>query len=311
MMSAKGGGIPQELLALAEQSAAAQLTEAALDDRFGRRSTWLPTAGQLWRAVHEDVTALVLLVAVDAESVSAVPVTVESTDVDIDTIVFDGSSLGAPVTVWTGLRRSLPVEVLDRPIDDLGAVAVQQVMVEAAAGREPVTGLAASDTRAELVDDLVVLATATAEVDTALDTAEAAPAAGVDLDALEPDVLEEALVEAAARLGVSLPVVLELIDGRRPPTPAEADVLRATVGGVPETSPPPSGLVVELAQPKWRGLVRQFRRQGHTTDHGVRTTMAYEINAMAARQTGDREPYWPDRILRWAEAHQLDVDADA
>ena len=309
-MSAKGGGIPQELLALAEQSAATQLTEAALDDRFGRRSTWLPTVGQLWRAAHEDVTALVLLVAVDAESVSAVPVTVESTDVDVDTIVLDGSALGAPVTVWTGLRGSLPVEVLDRPIDDLGAAAVQQV-ADAAAGRQPVTELAASDIRAELVDDLVVLATATAEVDTASDTAQAAPAAGIDLDALEPDVLEEALVEAAARLDVALPVVLELIDGRRPPTPAEADVLRATVGGVPETSAPPSGLVVELAQPKWRGLVRQFRRQGHSTDRMARTTMAYEINAMAARQTGDREPYWPDRILRWAEAHQLDLDADA
>lgn len=158
-MSADSGWVPSpELLALAKRNAAPQLTETALENRFGPRSTWLPVAGQLWRAVRKDVTALVLLLAVDAESVTVVPVTVDSTDVDADTVVLDGSSLGVPITVWTGLRRSLPVGVLDRPIDDLGAVAVHQVAESAAVAGTPVTELVASYVRAELDDDLTVLA---------------------------------------------------------------------------------------------------------------------------------------------------------
>ena len=307
MMSAESGGVPQELVRLAEQSAATQLTETALGNRFGRRSTWLPSAGQLWRAVHEDVTALVLLLAVDVESVTAVPVTVDATDVDPDTVVFERSTFGVPLTVWTGLGRSLPMNVLDRPVDDLGAVAVQQVKEVAAVGAAPVPGLTASDVRAELDDDLAALATARPQVEAAPVPAKPRPVAtGIDLAVLDP----RALNGVAARLGVPLPIALDLIRGKRPATPEQADVLRETLGGSPEAAPPPAGLVVELTQPRWRGLVRQHRHRGDLSEPGARRALAYEINAMAARQTGDREPSWPDRIRRWAEAQRLDVDAE-
>lgn len=302
VMSTESGAVPQELLAMAKAAAAPQLTGAALDRRFGPRSTWLPAAGQMWRAVREDVTALVVLLAVDAESATVVPVTVDPSDT-ADTVVLEDTVLGVPVTVWVGLTRTVPVSVLDRPVDNLGVDVLTRLAERGAVG-PPGAALLVHDVRAELDDDLTLLdatppATASAPVP--------ADTPGIDLDALGPAALEE----AAARLAAPLPVVLDLVDGKRPPTSAEAEVLREVLGAAPEVTPPPAGLVLELSQPRWRGLVRQHRHRGGPTEDAARRALAYDIQAMAARQTGGAEPSWPDRIRRWAEAHQLDPDADA
>lgn len=300
----EGDAVPPELLALAERTTAPQLTAAALARRFGPRSTWVPAAGQLWRAVREDVTALVLLLAVQAESVTAAPVTVEPGEAD-DTVVLNGTALGVPATVWAGLRRPLPVSVLDRPVDDVGTDVVRRVVSQAAAGGgAPVTEFA--DVRAELEDDLAILAEDPAGTAAAAAPAGVEAAPEMDVNALDSAALDE----AAARLAVPLPVVLDLIDGKRPPTSIEADVLREVLGALPESTPPPVGLVVELAQPRWRGLVRQHTRRGDLTESTARSRLAYEVAAMAARQTGGQEPSWAGRIRRWAEAHQLDPDTD-
>jgi hypothetical protein len=312
VMPAESGAAPQELLALAEKAGAPQLKETALNRRFGPRSSWVPAAGQLWRAVREDVTALVVLIAVDVESVTAVPASVDSGDeeADADALVLDDTVLGVPVTVWAGLRRALPVSVLDRPLDDLGAAVLSRIADRASAAETASPALLVDDVRLELADDLELLAEPA--VDTAAVPADAddgpsrAPAA-IDLDAVNPEDLDE----AAARLEVPLPVVLDLIDGKRPLTPAEAAVLREVLGGAPEAAPPPLALVVELAQPRWRSLVRQHRRRRGLTEAAARTALAYDIGAMAARQTGEREPSWSDRIRLWAQGEQLDPDADA
>lgn len=307
MTSAKSGAVPQELLALAQKAAAPQLRETVLKRRFGPRSSWVPAAGQLWRAVVEDVTALVVLTAVDLESVTVVPVSVGGGGKEADDmLVLDGTVLGVPVTVWAGLRRMLPVSVLDRPVDDLGAAVLSRIADRSPAAAHTRTALRADDVRAELVDDLDLLA------ERAVDPAPAGGAAtgtavGIDIDAVDPADLDE----TAERLGVPLPVVLDLIDGKRPPTPAESAVLREVLGGAPETVPSPQALVVELAQPRWRNLVRQHRRRRGVSEVAARTAMAYDIGAMAARQTGEHEPFWPDRIRLWAQGEQLDPDADA
>ena len=310
-MSAASDAVPQELLALAEKAAAPQLRETALDRRFGPRSSWVPAAGQLWRAVLEDVTALVVLIAVDLESVTAVPVSVDGggEEADADAVILGGTVLGVPVTVWAGLRRALPVSVLDRPVDDLGAAVLSRIADRAPAA-EPASTALLDDVRAELVDDLDLLAERavdTAPVPAHAGDAPAGAPAAIDLDAVDPADLDE----AAARLGVPLPVVLDLIDGKRPPTPAEADVLREVLGAAPEAAPPSQALVVELAQPRWRNLVRQHRRRRGLSEAAARTALAYDIGAMAARQTGEREPSWSDRIRLWAQGEQLNPDADA
>lgn len=311
MTSRETGAVPTELVAMAQQAAAQQLTDAALDRRFGPRSAWEPARGQIWRALREDIGVLVLVLAVDTDSITAVPVTVECITGVADALQIgsEGTCLGVPVTVWTGLRSELPTSVLDRPIDDLEPAIVRRVADQAAQrGEVPgaVGGLPpnpeASEARAALQDDLIAMIEVPAVED---DVSKREAQGRIDIGDIGP----EALDEVAARLGVQLPVVLDLIDGKRAPTPHDIDVIRDVLGAEPTATPPPAGLVRQFNQPKWRGLVRQRARRDHLTESAARLVLAYEITAMAARQTGDQEPSWPDRIRQWAEVHQLDPDS--
>lgn len=306
VMSPESGAIPQRLLDIAKQAAAPQLTDKALDKKFGPRSSWVPATGQLWRAVREDVSALVVVLAVDAESVTVAPATVEAGQIGSrsDAVILSDTALGVPVTVWPGMRRFLPVNVLDRPIDDLGADVVSRVVESPITADPESTAWRKDHVRAELADDIDLLAEASAE---ATASAEASPdaATGIDLDAVEADDLDA----VASRLGVGLPVVFELIDGKRPATPEQARVLREVFGGVPTAEPLPTGLVLELRQPRWRGLVLGRSDRDQISEEAARSALTQDVFALAARQTGEKEPYWPDRIRRWAEGHGLDPDA--
>ncbi|MFI6298340.1 hypothetical protein ACIBEJ_42585 [Nonomuraea sp. NPDC050790] len=311
MTSSETGRVPERLVALAQKAAAPQLTEAALVRRFGPRSTWLPLRGQIWRALRDDIGVLVLLLAVDTNSVTAVPVTIEPIADDSEAMLIEGevTSLEGAVTVWPGLRRQLPASALDRPVDMVGADLLGRIVDRVTrpekvpeAATSWLVDPALSEARAALEDDLAAMAEVTAAE---AETTETETTSGINIDALEP----EALDEVAARLNVPLPVVLDLIDGKRATTGQEAAIMREVLGAAPTAAPPPLGLVRELDQPRWRGLVRQRRRRDELTDSETRLAMAYEVSAMAARQTGDQEPSWPDRIRRWAEAHQLDPDA--
>lgn len=311
MTASETGGVPKRLVALAQQAAAPQLTEAALERRFGPRSTWVPAPGQIWRALRDDVAVLVLLLAVDTDSVTVAPVTVESITQNSDSVVVEaqGTFLNVAVNAWPGLRRELPLSVLDRPVDDVDAIMVRRVSDHlvrpeappGAANRLSVDP-AVLEARAGLKDDLAAMAEA---FSTETQATEVGASGGIDIDALNP----EALDEVAVRLGVQLPVVLDLIDGKRAPQPQEAAIMREVLGAAPTVVPPPSGLIREFSQPRWRGLVRQRSRRDEIAESAARLALAYDVAAMAARQTGEREPSWPDRIRRWAEAHQLDPDA--
>jgi hypothetical protein len=310
------GPVPKNLLALAKGAAAPQLTRAALDRRFGPRSMWEPATGQIWRAVQENVTVLVLLLEVAADSVTVAPVTLEPIEGAADTLALDSAdtSFGVPATVWAGLHWSLPLSVLDRPVDDVGTEEVRRVVDHAAWITKSAadadlrsTGFASEEARAALEDDMITLAEARAvDIRTASVASDSDLTSEIDLDALEPKALDE----VAARLRVSLAVVLDLIDGRRPASPQQATVMREVLGGAPIAAPPPPGLVLEFTKPKWRGLVRQRRRRDHLTEAAACIALAYDVDAMAARQTGGQEPSWPDRISRWAAAHGVDPDAD-
>lgn len=308
-MSDESGAVPQRLLGLAKQAAASQLTESALDKRFGPRSSWVPEVGQLWRAVRQDVSALVVVLAVEVESVLVVPATVQPQEpggTERDAVVLSGTVLGVPLTVWTGLRRSLPVNVLDRPIDNLDANVVRRI---AQAASKAVTGSAAlgvDDVRVEAADDLNLLAEPSADAHPAASPeAFADPLTGIDLAAVEPDDLDA----VASRLGVGLPVVFDLIDGKRPATPEQARLFKEVLGGLPAARPLPTGLILELRQPRWRGLVRKRSDRDQISEEAARGALTQDVSALAARQTGETEPYWPDRIRRWAEGHNLDPDA--
>ncbi|MGH3567110.1 MAG: hypothetical protein ACRDRH_13980 [Pseudonocardia sp.] len=291
------------LARLAAGAAVPGLTGSALSRRFGPRSSWFPRTGQIWRSVRHDVTLLVLLVEVQRDSVTIVPVTIGS-DARPDVVILDGTGFGVPVSVWTTLVRSLPTSVLDGPVDEVDPTTAFPLLdVDAAAGTknlEPIDEYAA-----ELLDDLELLVEVATPVDTDA-TAQGSGGAGIDVASLTPDVLND----AARRVGVPLPRLLELIDGELAPTPGQTRTLQEVFGAVPVLAPLPVELISELSQPRWRALVRGRRGQDEPTEETARTALAYEVRAMAARQTGDRAPSWPDRIRRWAEVHQLDPDAE-
>lgn len=307
------GPVAPALLEAAADAAAMPLTAASLTARFGPRTSWRPAAGQLWRAVYADVNALVMLLAVGADTVTAAPLTTEpiAASGDVVALTTDATALGVPVTVCTRLARDLPLSVLDRPVDDLGADLAARLLdhsahAEAADDTEnplavdPLTAAVAAD----LEDDLDLLADLSAPETPPL---AAGADSGIDLDTVGPEDLDR----LAARLGIGLPALFELIDGLRPLTPDQAQVFKEVLGALPTPESFPPALVLELHQPRWRALVRQRARLDHRSETDARAALTQDVLSLAARQTGQQEPSWPDRIRRWADAQGLDPDADA
>ena len=93
-----------------------------------------------------------------------------------------------------------------------------------------------------------------------------------------------------ARLGVGLPVVLDLVDGKREPSPEEAAALLDIVGVTPEVTPPPAELVIEMYHPRWKATVLDLARRRDMEEAAARAVMASGAFALAARQTGDADP---------------------
>ena len=101
---------------------------------------------------------------------------------------------------------------------------------------------------------------------------------------------EEQFAALMARLGVSLPVVLDLVDGKREPSPEEAAALRDIVGVTPEVIPPPAELVIEMYHPRWKATVLDLARRRDMKEAAARAVMASGAFALAARQTGEPKP---------------------
>lgn len=309
------GGIPEELLRAARAAAAPGLKPAALRERFGPPAAWRIVPGQMWRAAGDDVTMLVLIVSVSGEDVTVAPATVDPAGEDADCLIMDPSrsALGEPVTIWAGLARPVRLETLDRPIDDLGAdiaawcVARSGMPIGCRPGAAAVSPFDMDvEVRAMVSDDIDALAAAdgwATALGTATDAAPAAPA---------PVPSREQLMQLQARLGVPLPDVLALVDGKRPAiSDEETAALREVLGRLPHVEPPARGLVIELSHPRWRPAARAFARRTGRSEPKARQAMAYEIAgaSMAARQTGEREPAWRDRVQRWVTVQGLE-DAD-
>ena len=297
----------QELIGLARAAAQPQLTEPALRKRYGRPDGWPLRAGAVWRARWDDVALLVLLVGNPTTTTVAVtPVTFDDTGADADTLlVAFPSGRGAALAVWRTLRRDLPLALLDRPVGELPLA----VIAWTAGGPIPDdTRLAApalpsaafrSPVRADLEDDLdglIAAVPALAPVSSRRTTS------GARKRVLPS---EEQFAVLMARLGVSLPVVLDLVDGKREPSPEEAAALRDIVGITPEVTPPPAELVIEMYHPRWKATVLDLARRRAIKEAAARAVMASEAFALAARQTGDQSPDWRERLARWADAEGL------
>lgn len=298
----------QKLLSLAHEAAQPQLAEPGLRARFGVPDQWPLRPGAVWRARWDDVALLVLLAGnPTATNVSVVPVTFDGTGADADALVVTGpATRGVPLTVWRALRCDLPLAVLDRPVDELGAAIVAwtgggPVPDDAQPGGPALpSGASRSPVRADLEDDLDALIAA---VPVLTPTSSLGSAAAETRKRVSPT--DEQFAALMTRLGAGLPDVLDLVDGKRQPNPDEAAALLDIVGDTPEVAPPPTELVIEMYHPRWKVTVLDLAHRRDLDEAAARLAMARGAFTLAARQTGEQTPDWRERLARWADAEGL------
>jgi hypothetical protein len=290
------------------------LTVAGLRDRFGDPDQVEPAAGQVWRAEWEDVSRLVLLLAAEERQWRVVPVSVEPTGEDDDSLVVDAGRTVFPVevTAWAGLSALIPTGTLSRVIDDWGPE-ITAWCADTAAGtlHEPPAGTRrgrpATDpyggsvtVRASLTDDLDILVAAPlVPVQTS---------AVVDLKAATGRVGLPAVINA---LGLPQATVMKIVQGKHAVTEQQAQVLAGLFGYAAEdilaAGGLPLNLATELEQPRWRKTWRSLSRRLGVSEYAARLQVGYGTVATAFRQTGGTAPDWRSRIGQWLAAHEDEI----
>ncbi|MET7423617.1 hypothetical protein [Dactylosporangium sp. NPDC005555] len=311
--------IPDRLRRLVTSAVApAALTTAGLRERFGDPADIAPAAGQVWRATWDEVSGLVLLVEAEDRRWRVVPVSVEPTGEDEDSLVVDGqeTAFGVEVTAWAGLAVSIPTGTLNRVVDlwtpaltDWCRAAAHRSsdnIPDGARGGRPITDpwSPSATVRASLADDLDVLVGAPlVPTQASVPVDLRVPARGVGLSAV------------VAALAAPQPEVLQILQGKRLATAEQADVLARVLGLTVEdvlaaAGGLPTELAVELEHPRWRGTWRSLARRMRGSEVQTRLQVGFGTFAMAFRQTGKADPDWRGRIGQWLVAEHGDEARD-
>jgi hypothetical protein len=291
----------EDLLRLAQEAAQPQLTETSLQEAFGEPDRWPLRPGAVWRARWDDIVQLVVLVDVAGSAIRAAPVTVDETDSADDVLVIQSPArLGTPATVWKALLRELSTAALDRPVDDFGPAVAEWVT----------TGVAAEATHVPpgtlpFQGGDPVFAAAEENMDTLAAAAPVATAPAAERVRQQTAPSAEELGQLKERLRMPLPTVLQLVDGKLSPTTEQATVLQDVLGFAPDVVAVPLPLVHELSLPRWKRTVIEFAARQRQPEAAARRNMTGEVFAFAARQTGEQEPDWRERLNRWADAQGL------
>jgi len=313
-------GIPQRFVDLAEQMGRQALSEAGLHERFGEPADVEIEVGQVWRARWEEVTSLLLVLAVEGREVHAAPVTIDPPAEDEHSLVVDdvATAFGVETTVWAGLDSRMPIRVLDRLIDvwndDLvqwteDAVQDRFNLVPAGARRGGEIRSELHPTallRAELADDLEWLRQAPGL------PVEVAGAAQRNLASLLGANVD--LKSLCSALGLSQPEVMSLLRGQFPVTQEQVGVI-ARVTGLPgedvaDTTIPrfPLGLAMTIEHPRWRSTWTQRAQRMGVSEAEARTSGGYGVFSMAARETGSDGPNWDERLRQFLAGEEVGKD---
>ncbi|WP_439381605.1 hypothetical protein [Amycolatopsis lexingtonensis] len=301
--------VPQRFLDLAKQAGRPALTSAGLRARFGEAGEEEIRVGQVWRARWDEVSILVLVLALESREVLVSPVTIDPPAEDRDCLVVGGSStaFGVDATVWATLSALLPIRVLDRALDVWSSEVVswsadmaQGRSTPAPAGTrlgcggeselDPVASL-----RAELADEIDTLLRAPGLPEEAAGTPTPSLTSllggGVDLQAL------------GSSLGMRQPEVMRLLRGKIPLKPDQiATIARVTGVESAEISrtvrPLPAELVAVAEHPRWRHVWHKQAQRADISETEARLSGAYGAFALAARETGGSAPNWDERLRR-------------
>ncbi|WP_308368487.1 hypothetical protein [Streptomyces sp. ISL-36] len=242
--------------------------------------------------------------AVDATTVFALPVSLETRFHDSQTLLLpaSASTLNQPLALWCGLASRLPWCVLDRQVSQLSVPLDAEGSPTPTATEyrygSPIPSAAAqaSEFRAVLADTMDVLT-----------LAHWAPQGSGDLAVL---LKQRGLGPAGLiqHLGIEPPRALALLRARTPLTPREASLLAPVLGlpldDVLAANPPlPDDLVHELSRPARRGQIRRLAQLTNTTEDDARQQALFATLALAARQERPAEADWPARVDRFFDVH--------
>jgi hypothetical protein len=276
--------------------ARAAFSPAALDERFGPRTGWAVAPDQLWRAGEGDLRVLVVVLAVDDESATIAPLSPDDhfTSAGCLAVVPPATAFSGPVIVWPQLRRDLPLLALDRPVDVVAGVSTAldgDAPLPVGVSRITAEGDELDDeAAAELEDVLQVLADRTSVHDDPIPGAQAGR-----------DVVVGKLPALVERTGMTLPVLLPIVDGKAPVPADKQAAFIEVLGALPAAEPLPPGLVAVVSHPRNREVIDLAAARAVRDRRQAARDVAYGVLAMPARQTGGAGTDWQLRLDRWAE----------
>ena len=241
-----------------------------------------PSEGEIWRAAWAKCVQLVLVVEVGDSDIDVVPVSSDVEIADEQTVrVSPAAPLTHPLCAWGGLRRRLPIRVLDKCVTTVGAPELEAICSGVGEG-PPITSLLdeRDQLRAALSDRMAVLAAATwlpSNSD------------GMDLAEMlrEHNLAPSAL---ARELGVAPGDVTALARGDRAPSQEQANILSRLLGVEAEqllSVQVDPDLVWALDRPRFRHRLAERGLAENEPDEAVwRYQVATSKLPIAARTTG-------------------------
>ncbi|HUY44181.1 MAG TPA: hypothetical protein VMV92_00425 [Streptosporangiaceae bacterium] len=303
--------IPQRLLDLAKQAQAPrELSGQALRERSGELVDVEIQAGQVWRARWEDISVLVLILAIEGRDVRAAPVTIDPPADDDHSLVLEGQStaFGVDTTVWAGLAGTVPIRVLERPVDACSDEVIQWTR-SASEGRPG--DVPAGARQGHLISsELDPAALARAEIADDLEALRQAPGLPAAAPGQQPRGLASLLgtqldlASLCTALDLPQPEVMKILRGKAPLTAGQIEMIARVTGLTAErvaasVRPLPLGLVVRMEHPRWRHTWQERARTYRVSESEARLAGSYGAYSLAARQTGGGEPDWDERLRRF------------
>lgn len=255
-----------------------------------------PAAGQLWRARIAELTEFVLLITVDARTITAAPVSIDAeyADEQAVTVPADESPLGVATTVWLGLAHTVPMRTLDRCAGRLTPAAAEVTSTIRGIGRPGAAVVSAAqpvtEYRARLADCMDKLAAVSTDIPGTGELPALLTVAG-----LKPSRLVE--------LGLDTPRALAVTRGTAAVNEDEAAVLAReldrSMDDVLTANPaPPKELTTWLDRPRRRRQLEGLATQRGIDAEEARVHAAYDVWALAAREPGGGVD-WNARLDRY------------
>ncbi len=241
-----------------------------------------PSPGEIWRSAWGSCVQLVMVANVGDDEVDAVPVSPDVELADDETVrVEPRAPLAHSLGAWCGLRRRLPLRVLDVRVSAVGAEDLRAVLDGGGQG-SPITSVLdeRDQVRTVMAGRMAELAEATWLPSTSniVDLAER-----VRERKLKPSQL-------AKKLGVTPGDVTDLIRGDRVASPEQAEILAPLLDGKAEqllSVQLDPDLIWALDQPKFRRRLAERGLAEHEPDEGAwRLQVATSKLPIAARTTG-------------------------